>query len=61
MEEEKKEMQPMMSEYKGNPIIRIPTVDNANPDITWQWMSFGKSKAKAIVKYFDAIKKFAEE
>jgi len=24
-------------------------------------MTFGKNKAKAIVKYFDPIKKFAEE
>jgi hypothetical protein len=61
MEEEQKEAKPTMSEYKGKPIIRIPTVDNPNPEITWHWLSFGKSKAKAIVKYFDAIKKFAEE
>ncbi len=50
-----------MGEYQGKPIIRIPTVDKPNPDTTWHWMSFGKNKAKAIVKYFDAIKKFAEE
>jgi hypothetical protein len=61
MEEEQNESKPMMSEYKGKPILRIPTVDHANPEVTWQWMSFGKSKAKAIVKYFEEIKKFAEE
>lgn len=61
MEEEKNEVQPVISEYKGKPVIRIPTVDNPDPDTTWHWFSFGKNKAKAIVKYFEAIKKFAEE
>jgi hypothetical protein len=64
MEEEKQEQkqaQPTMSEYQGKPIIRIPTVDNPNAETTWHWMSFGKNKAKAIVKWYDAIKKFAEE
>jgi len=61
MEEETKPAQPIISEYQGKPIIRIPTVDNPNPDTTWHWLSFGKNKAKAIVKFFDAIKKFAEE
>ncbi|HCA79885.1 MAG TPA: hypothetical protein DEP53_09140 [Bacteroidetes bacterium] len=60
-QEEQKPVQPTMGEYQGKPIIRIPTVDKPNPDTTWHWMSFGKNKAKAIVKYFDAIKKFAEE
>lgn len=62
MDEEKKESaQPVISEYHGKPIIRIPTVENPNPDTTWHWLSFGKNKAKAIVKFYDAIKKFAEE
>jgi hypothetical protein len=61
MEEEQKVVQPTFGEYQGKPIIRIPTVDNPNPETTWHWMSFGKAKAKAIVKYIDAIKKFAEE
>jgi hypothetical protein len=61
MEEEKTEEQPTTSEYKGKPIIRIPTADSADHEATSHWMSFGKNKAKAIVKYFDAIKKFAEE
>ncbi len=61
MEEEQNLAQPVMSEYKGKPVLRIPTVDNPDPDTSWHWMSFGKNKAKAIVKYFEAIKKFAEE
>ena len=61
MEESKQDVQPVMGEYQGKPIIRIPTVENPNPETTWHWMSFGKNKAKAIVKYIEAIKKFAEE
>jgi hypothetical protein len=61
MEEESRPAQPVISEYQGKPIIRVPTVDNPNPDTTWHWLSFGKNKAKAIVKFYDAIKKFAEE
>lgn len=61
MDEEKNETQPVVSEFKGKPVLRIPIVDNPNPDTSWHWLSFGKSKAKAIVKYFDAIRKFAEE
>jgi hypothetical protein len=66
MEEEPKQEQtpeagPVKGEYQGKPILRIPTVDKPNPDTSWHWLSFGKNKAKAIVKYFDAIKKFAEE
>ena len=60
-DEEPKSSQPIMSEYQGKPVLRIPTVENPSPDTTWHWMSFGKNKAKAIVKYFEAIKKFAEE
>ena len=61
MEEEEKGTTPVISEYQGKPIIRIPTVDNPNPETRWHWFSFGKNKAKAIVKYFDAIKKFSEQ
>ncbi len=60
MDESDQDKQPEMSEYKGKPIIRIPT-DDGSPDATSHWMSFGKNKAKAIVKFFDVIKKFAEE
>jgi hypothetical protein len=61
MEEGKNEAQPVISEFKGKPVMRIPIVDNPSPDTTWHWFTFGKSKAKAIVKYYNAIKKFAEE
>jgi hypothetical protein len=61
MEEEQNQAQPVLSEYKGKPVLRIPTVDNPDPETSWHWMSFGKNKAKAIVKYFEAIKKFAGE
>ncbi len=60
-EQEKKEARPIISEYQGKPVLRVPTVDNPNPDTTWHWLSFGKTKARAIVKHFEAIKKFAEE
>ncbi len=53
--------QPEVSEFKGNPVLRIPLVDTPSPETAWHWFSFGKNKAKAIVKWFDAIKKFAEE
>ena len=62
MEEENKLVpQPEISEYKGKPVLRLPLVDNPSPDTSWHWFTFGKTKAKAIVKFFDAIKKFAEE
>lgn len=62
MEEEKpSHSQPVIDEYKGKPIIRIPLVEDPHAETSWHWLTFGKSKAKAIVKYFDAIKKFAEE
>ncbi|MFA6541011.1 MAG: hypothetical protein WCT99_05350 [Bacteroidota bacterium] len=60
-EQESSPAQPVIDEYKGKPIIRIPLVDNPHPETSWHWLTFGKSKAKAIIKYFDAIKKFADE
>ena len=60
MDNEKKQAQPEVSEFKGKPVLRIPLVDEPSPDATWHWMSFGKNKAKAIVKHFDAIKSFAD-
>jgi hypothetical protein len=60
-DEATKPAQPVMSEYQGKPVLRVPTVDSPNADISWHWVSFGKNKAKAIVKHFEAIKKFAEE
>jgi hypothetical protein len=61
IEKEQAEDQPERSEFKGKPIIRIPTYDSAHPENTSHWMSFGKHKAQAIVKYYEIIKKFAEE
>lgn len=61
MNELKNTATPIVSEFKGKPIIRIPIVDDPSPDVTWHWFTFGKNKAKAIVKFYDAIKKFAEE
>ncbi|HTY10799.1 MAG TPA: hypothetical protein VMF88_06985 [Bacteroidota bacterium] len=61
MESENRNTGPVIGEYQGKPIIRIPVVDNPNPETTWHWLSFGKNKARAIIKYYDEIKKFAEE
>ena len=61
MNEHSEPAQPELSEFKGKPVLRIPLVDDPSPDTAWHWFSFGKSKAKAIVKHFEAIKKFAEE
>ncbi len=61
MEESEQKPKPVIDEYKGKPVLRIPTVDNPDPTNAWHWVSFGKNKAKAIIKYFDEIKKFAEE
>ncbi len=60
MEEEKSEQLPVIDEYKGKPILRIPIVDAPDPGTSWHWLTFGKNKAKAIVKHFEAIKKFSE-
>lgn len=45
---------PTIGEWQGKPVISLPT-GSKYP------FSFGKAKAKLIVKYFDMIKKFAEE
>lgn len=60
MEEEKKGIEPVIDEYKGKPVLRIPLVDEPSKETSWHWMSFGKSKAKAIVKHIETIKKFSE-
>jgi hypothetical protein len=60
MEDEQKSAQPAIDEYKGKPVLRIPLVDDPNPETAWHWMSFGKNKAKAIVKWLEEIRKFAE-
>ena len=61
MTEENKQAEPTISEFKGKPVLRIPIVDNPSPDTSWHWFTFGKSKAKAIVKFYETIKRFAEE
>lgn len=61
MDENTKKAKPEIGEFKDKPVIRIPLVDEPKPDNAWHWFTFGKSKAKAIVKFYDAIKKFAEE
>ena len=61
MEENKKSAEPIIGEFKGKPVIRIPIVDEPSSDTAWHWFTFGKSKAKAIVKFYEDIKKFAEE
>ncbi len=61
MEEEQKPAEPVVEEFKGKPVLRIPVVDNPDPGVTWHWMSFGKNKAKAIVKWIEEIKRFAEQ
>ncbi len=60
MEDEKNSAQPVIDEFKGKPIIRIPIVDAPNPETSWHWLTFGKSKAKAILTHIEAIKKFAD-
>ena len=55
MSEEKQEQKVTVGEYKGNPTITLPTtVDGKYP------FTFGVTKAKAILKYIDDIKKFVE-
>ena len=61
METKNEKIPPKMGEFKGKPVIQIPLVDEPSSDTSWHWFTFGKSKAKAIVKYLDEIKKFAEE
>lgn len=53
--EEKQQLtEPTVSEYQGKPVISLP-IEGSNFGFT-----FGKKKAKAILKYIDEIKKFAE-
>lgn len=58
--DERRTAQPVIDEFKGKPIIRIPIVPDPNPETSWHWLTFGKSKAKAIIAHLDAIKKFAD-
>jgi len=45
-----------ITEYKGHEVIVLPMDEGGVMKFT-----FGKKKAKAIVKYFEDIKKFAED
>jgi hypothetical protein len=45
-----------ISEYKGNMIISLPVAGSTKYPFT-----FGLNKAKAIIEYFDDIKKFVED
>lgn len=45
-----------IGEYKGSPVISLPLTADGRVLFT-----FGLTKAKAIVKYFDEIEKFIEE
>jgi hypothetical protein len=55
------QVQPEIGEFKGKPVLRLPLVETPSAETSWHWFTFGKNKAKAIVKFYDAIKKFAEE
>jgi len=61
METNNQKVPPKFGEFRGKPVIQIPLVEEPSPDTAWHWFTFGKSKAKAIVKYFDEIKRFSEE
>jgi hypothetical protein len=56
MDENEKKMEVTIGEYKGSPVISIPI----SPDGKFPF-TFGLSKARAILKYIDEIKKFVEE
>lgn len=46
----------VITEFKGHKVIVLPMDETGNMKFT-----FGKKKAQTIVKYFDEIKKFAED
>lgn len=60
MDDQTKSPQSELIEFKGNAVLRIPLVANPSPETPWHWLAFGKNKAKAMVKYFEAIKKSTE-
>jgi hypothetical protein len=56
MEENEKKLDVTIGEYKGSPVITLPlSADGKFP------FTFGLGKAKAILKYYDEIKKFVDE
>lgn len=54
-QEEKQELKVTIGEYKGNPTITLPTTADGKYPFT-----FGVTKAKAILKYHDDIRRFVE-
>lgn len=54
MSEEK--LQATVGEYKGNAIISLPVAGSTKYPFT-----FGLNKAKAILEYYEDIKKFVED
>jgi len=49
MEEEKQEAHPVIGEYQGKPIIRIPTVDNPNTETSCIGSPSEKPKQKLLL------------
>ncbi len=45
-----------IAEFKGNPVISLPVAGSMRYPFT-----FGLNKAKAILEYYEDIKKFVEE
>jgi len=54
-EEKKQEPKVTIGEYKGNAVITLPTTADGKYPFT-----FGVTKAKAILKYLDDIRRFVE-
>ncbi len=56
MDENEQKMEVTIGEYKGSPVISLPiTPDGKYP------FTFGLSKAKAILKYIEDIRKFVQD
>jgi hypothetical protein len=53
MEEPKQEAQPIVGEYRGKPIIRIPTVDNPNLETT---KPYGMERVWQISRLYHIMK-----
>ena len=58
MEQDEKKQEPKVTigEYKGNPVITLPTTADGKYPFT-----FGVVKAKAVLKFLDDIRRFVEE
>ena len=62
MSEEKQKLETIVekSEFKGNPVLGIYEIDDKGEKRPYPF-SFGKKKARDIVKHYEEIKAFAEE